>query len=100
MTGFVDQFLHVGRQVAGKAQPVRSDRVDEAEHRWLLEHPGIELSIDVKAQVIALPDGGHIRFRLEPFARHCLLNGVDQLGYLQQHQDAITAYEQRVESIA
>ena len=74
--------------------------LDEAEHRWLLEHPGIELSIDVKEQVIALPDGGHIRFQLEPFARHCLLNGVDQLGYLQHHADAITAYEQRVEKAA
>ena len=33
MTGFVDQFLHVGRQIAGEAQPVRSHRVDEAKHR-------------------------------------------------------------------
>jgi 3-isopropylmalate/(R)-2-methylmalate dehydratase small subunit len=74
--------------------------LDEAEHFWLLEHPGIELSIDVKEQVIALPDGGHIRFQLEAFARHCLLNGVDQLGYLVQHADAITAYEQRTEKAA
>jgi 3-isopropylmalate/(R)-2-methylmalate dehydratase small subunit len=69
--------------------------VDELEHRWLLKHPGIELVIDVREQFIALPDGGHIRFQLEPFARHCLLNGVDQLGYLLQHADAIGAYEQR-----
>jgi 3-isopropylmalate/(R)-2-methylmalate dehydratase small subunit len=54
----------------------------------------------VKEQVIALPDGGHIRFQLEAFARHCLLNGVDQLGYLQQHNDAITVYEQRTEKAA
>ena len=74
--------------------------LDDAEHRWLLEHPGIELSIDVKEQVIALPDGGHIHFQLEAFARHCLLNGVDQLGYLQQHNDAITAYEQRTENVS
>ena len=33
MTGFVDQFLHVDRQVAFKAQPVRCDRMDEAQHR-------------------------------------------------------------------
>ncbi|MDE2154381.1 MAG: 3-isopropylmalate dehydratase small subunit [Xanthomonadaceae bacterium] len=67
--------------------------VSEAEHRWLLEHPGIELSIDVRGEFIELPDGGHIAFKLEPFARHCLLNGVDQLGYLLQHVDAITCYE-------
>ena len=68
--------------------------IDEAEHRWLLEHPGTELIIDVREQYIALPDGGRIGFQLEAFARHCLLNGVDQLGYLLQHHDAITHYEQ------
>jgi 3-isopropylmalate/(R)-2-methylmalate dehydratase small subunit len=74
--------------------------LDEAEHRWLLRNPGIELSIDVREQSIALPDGGRIRFQLEPFARHCLLNGVDQLGFLLQHTDAITQYEQHQEKAA
>jgi 3-isopropylmalate/(R)-2-methylmalate dehydratase small subunit len=74
--------------------------LDAAEHRWLLEHPGIELTIDVREQYIALPDGGRIHFQLEPFARHCLLHGVDQLGYLVQHAEAITAYEQRTEKAA
>jgi 3-isopropylmalate/(R)-2-methylmalate dehydratase small subunit len=69
--------------------------LDEAEHRWLLEHPGVELAIDVRGQFIELPDGGRIRFALEPFARHCLLEGVDQLGFLLQRAEAITAYEQR-----
>ncbi|HUA82049.1 MAG TPA: 3-isopropylmalate dehydratase small subunit [Dyella sp.] len=67
--------------------------LEDAEHRWLLKNPGIELSIDVREQAIELPDGGRIRFTLEPFARHCLLNGVDQLGFLLQHSDAITHYE-------
>ena len=74
--------------------------LDDAEHRWLLKNPGIELSIDVREQAIQLPDGGHIRFQLEPFARHCLLNGVDQLGFLLQHHDAITQYEQTQEKAA
>jgi 3-isopropylmalate/(R)-2-methylmalate dehydratase small subunit len=74
--------------------------LDEAEHHWLLEHPGVELSIDVRDQYIALPDGGRIHFQMEPFARHCILNGVDQLGYLQQHSDVITTYEQRTEKAA
>ncbi|MGY3041045.1 3-isopropylmalate/(R)-2-methylmalate dehydratase small subunit [Rhodanobacter sp. TND4EL1] len=69
--------------------------IDELEHRWLLKHPGIELTIDVREQFIALPDGGRIPFRLEAFARHCLLNGVDQLGYLMQQAEAITSYEQQ-----
>jgi 3-isopropylmalate/(R)-2-methylmalate dehydratase small subunit len=68
--------------------------IDEAEQRWLLAHPGIELAIDVRAQTIELPDGGYIHFQLEPFARHCVLNGVDQLGFLLQHAAAIDEYEQ------
>jgi 3-isopropylmalate/(R)-2-methylmalate dehydratase small subunit len=72
--------------------------IAEAEHRWLLEHPGTELIIDVREQYIALPDGGRIGFQLEPFARHCLLNGVDQLGYLLQHHDAIAHYEQTTQA--
>jgi len=74
--------------------------VSEAEHHWLLTHPGTELTIDVQGQYIALPDGGRIPFQLEAFARHCLLNGVDQLGYLLQHADAIAHYEQHLEQAA
>ncbi len=70
--------------------------VGEPEHRWLLEHPGVELSIDVREQYIALPDGSHIAFQLEPFARHCLLEGIDQLGFLLQHDEAIAAFEARM----
>ena len=66
--------------------------IAEQEHRWLLRHPGIELAIDVHGQFIALPDGGRIPFALEPFARHCLLHGVDQLGYLLQQQEQIDAF--------
>lgn len=74
--------------------------LDKAEHHWLLKNPGIELSIDVREQTIELPDGGRIRFQLEPFARHCLINGVDQLGFLLQHTHAITQYEQHQEKAA
>ncbi|MBD8872678.1 3-isopropylmalate dehydratase small subunit [Rhodanobacter sp. DHB23] len=69
--------------------------VSAAEHEWLLANPGIELSIDVQGQYIALPDGGRISFVLEPFARHCLLNGVDQLGYLLQNEKLIAHYEEQ-----
>jgi 3-isopropylmalate/(R)-2-methylmalate dehydratase small subunit len=74
--------------------------LDEAEHGWLLKNPGIELSIDVREQVIELSDGGRIGFQLEAFARHCLLNGVDQLGFLLQQNNAITHYEQQQEKAA
>jgi 3-isopropylmalate/(R)-2-methylmalate dehydratase small subunit len=74
--------------------------IGDAEHRQLLDQPGVELTIDVPGQVITRPGAEAIRFELEPFARHCLLEGVDQLGFLQQHGDAIAAYEQRLENAA
>lgn len=74
--------------------------VSPAEHRWLLEHPGTELRIDVAAGSIRLPDGGEIRFELDEFSRHCLLNGVDQLGFLLQQDNAITAFEKNLEQAA
>ena len=69
--------------------------LSEGEHRYLLEHPGIELTIDVAQGFIELPDGGRFTFELEPFARHCLLSGVDQLGFLVQHETDIATFEQR-----
>jgi 3-isopropylmalate/(R)-2-methylmalate dehydratase small subunit len=68
--------------------------LSEAEHHYLLEHPGIELTIDVAGGFIELPDGGRFTFELEPFARHCLLSGVDQLGFLLQHAADISRFEE------
>ena len=72
--------------------------LSEGEHRYLLEHPGIELSIDVAHGWIELPDGGRFTFELEPFDRHCLLSGVDQLGFLLQHAAEIETFERRREA--
>jgi 3-isopropylmalate/(R)-2-methylmalate dehydratase small subunit len=74
--------------------------VSEGEHNYLLRHPGIELAIDVAEGTIELPDGGRFRFELDAFARHCLLQGVDQLGFLQQHSAQIDAFEARQEARA
>lgn len=63
------------------------------DHRYLLEHPGIELDIDIAAQTISLPDGRKLEFALEAFAKHCLLAGVDQLGFLLKHAAQIDAFE-------
>src|SRR5687768_16792698 len=50
--------------------------VDEGTHRWLLEHPGVEVGIDLDARTLELPDGCEVVFPIESFARYCLLNGV------------------------
>ena len=68
--------------------------VDEQTHGWLLAHPGVEVAIDVESGTLTLPDGARVQFPLEAFARYCLLNGVDELGFLLAQSPAITAYEQ------
>src|SRR5271154_1382721 len=47
--------------------------VDETTNDWLIAHPGVELTLDVASATLTLPDGAHLNFPLEPFARHCLL---------------------------
>ncbi|MBU6405270.1 MAG: 3-isopropylmalate dehydratase small subunit [Proteobacteria bacterium] len=69
--------------------------VDAAEHRYLLRHPGIELRIDVVAGLITLPDGGRFAFALDAFARHCLIEGIDPLGFLLRADAAIQRHEEQ-----
>jgi 3-isopropylmalate/(R)-2-methylmalate dehydratase small subunit len=70
--------------------------VDAATGRWLLEHPGAEISIDLASTTLRLPDGTAVRFPIEDFARYCLLNGVDQLGFLIARSGEIGAYERGI----
>ena len=69
--------------------------VEPAAHRWLIEHPGAEVSIELDSSTLTLPTGEAIRFPLEPFARYCLMNGVDELGFLLARDAEIAAYEAR-----
>jgi 3-isopropylmalate/(R)-2-methylmalate dehydratase small subunit len=69
--------------------------VDELTSAWLIAHPGVEITLDVAAGTLTLPSGVVVEFPLEAFARHCLVHGVDELGYLLARGDEITAYEQR-----
>lgn len=69
--------------------------VDAATHAWLLNNPGVEVTVDVAAQTLQLPDGRKVAFPLDGFSRYCLLNGVDQLGYLLQQTEAIATFEKK-----
>lgn len=69
--------------------------VDVDTHRWLLDNPGVKVVIDVKERSLTLPDGRSIEFPIDGFSRHCLLNGIDQLGFLLQQEPAIAEYEQQ-----
>jgi 3-isopropylmalate/(R)-2-methylmalate dehydratase small subunit len=68
--------------------------IDETRHRWLLEHPGTPLRIDLESSTVILPDGTAVSFAIEAFARYCLLNGTDELGFLLRQSAAISSYEQ------
>jgi len=68
--------------------------IDEESHEWLLAHPGAEVDIDVATATLTLPDGRNIEFPLDGFAQHCLLEGIDQLGFLQSRENDISAFEQ------
>jgi 3-isopropylmalate/(R)-2-methylmalate dehydratase small subunit len=69
--------------------------VDETTSSWLIANPGAEVTIDVASTTLALPNGVSVKFPLEAFSRYCLLNGVDELGFLLERKGAIEAFEQR-----
>jgi 3-isopropylmalate/(R)-2-methylmalate dehydratase small subunit len=53
------------------------------------------LTIDLEKQEIRGPDGGVVKFEIDPFRKHCLLNGLDDIGLTQQKQSKIESYEQK-----
>ena len=69
--------------------------IDAAAHAKLLAAPAAEVTISVDNLSITLPDGSSATFHIEPFARFCLLNGVDELEFLLSQSDAIAAFEAR-----
>ena len=56
------------------------------------------VTIDLEAQEIRGPDGGVIRFEIDPFRKHCLLNGLDDIGLTLEKADSIDAYEATVQA--
>ena len=70
--------------------------VDEATSAWLIDHPGAEVAVDLESGTLSLPTGVRVSFPLEAFARYCLMNGVDELGFLLERLPAIESYEARI----
>jgi len=69
-------------------------------HKQLLNSSGKTVSIDLAAQTLTLAGGQPVHFPIDAFAKRCLLDGVDELGYMLQQEAAIAAFEaQRVGSI-
>ncbi len=57
--------------------------------------PGYELNIDLENQLVATPSGETFGFEIDPFRKHCLLNGLDDIGLTLQHVEEIKSYETR-----
>ncbi len=90
-TSFADIFR--GNALKNGLLPVQ---VDAATHARLLAAPaGAEVVIDLESTTLSLPDASAVSFPVDPFARHCLLQGVDELGYILSFKEQIEAYEQR-----
>ena len=60
------------------------------------EDPTTSVTIDLASQRVILPDGRGVSFPIDGFAKHCLLNGVDQMGFLLAEDPSISAYESAV----
>jgi len=60
------------------------------------DSPQAEVTIDLESQRVSFGSGRTVQFSLDPFARYCLMEGVDQLGYLLSKEDEIRAYEARL----
>jgi 3-isopropylmalate/(R)-2-methylmalate dehydratase small subunit len=69
--------------------------VDQPTSDWLLANPAAEVTIDVEQTTLTLPTGTRVKFPLEDFSRYCLLNGVDELGFLLDRRPQIEAYERQ-----
>ncbi len=67
------------------------------EYRKLKEEiqksPNAEVTVDLEKQQITLPSGAHAKFPIDPFSKFCLLNGVDELEYLQRFTKEVKQYE-------
>jgi 3-isopropylmalate/(R)-2-methylmalate dehydratase small subunit len=57
--------------------------------------PGYQLAVDLEQQSVTTPSGKEIKFEIDPFRKHCLLNGLDEIGLTLEHADKIRAFEGR-----
>jgi 3-isopropylmalate/(R)-2-methylmalate dehydratase small subunit len=56
--------------------------------------PGLQITIDLPSHTLVLPDGISYTFPIDPFSQSCLIEGVDQMGYLLKREPMITKFEQ------
>lgn len=93
-TSFADIFR--GNSLKNSLLPIA---VPPAAHKALFaavaNDPAVTITINLEGRRVLLPDGSEVSFPIDEFARYCMLNGVDELGYILQQEPAIAAYEAR-----
>lgn len=91
-TSFADIFRSNALKNGLLVVPVAED-VSATLFAAVAADPATEVTINLEARTLSLPDGGETNFEVDPFARRCLLDGTDQLGYLLNQAPAIQAFE-------
>ena len=91
-TSFADIFK--GNSLKNSLLPIV---VSPEIHAYLLQHSDAQsdstVAVDLASQTLTLPDGRAVPFDVDSFAKQCLLNGVDELGYILNQEAAIAQYE-------
>jgi 3-isopropylmalate/(R)-2-methylmalate dehydratase small subunit len=91
-TSFADIFRH--NSLKNSLLPVVVPReVHQALFSALEQDPAATVTVDLAQQTLTLPDGSAVTFHVDPFAKYCMLEGVDELGYILKHEFQIEAYE-------
>ena len=65
-------------------------------HNWLIDNPRVEVMIDLENTLIKTQQGHESSFPIESFSRYCLMNGIDQLGYILSQESEITKHESKL----
>jgi 3-isopropylmalate/(R)-2-methylmalate dehydratase small subunit len=93
-TSFADIFK--GNALKNGLLPVEVDAAAHAALKAALEKdPSAQVTIDLASQTLTIPGGAAVKFPVDPFSRTCLLQGVDELGYILKYADQIAAHEAR-----
>ena len=93
-TSFADIFK--GNALKNSLLPILVPREIHGElFRAVEADPEYTVTVDLAAQKLVLPDGRAQEFPVDAFSKHCMLEGVDEMGYIQQHEAEIAAYEAR-----
>ena len=91
-TSFADIFRN--NSLKNGLLPIKVDKDTHAQLFSLVEEdPDTELAVDLASQTLTLPDGRRVEFPIDGFSKSCLLNGVDEIGYVLNMGDKIADYE-------